>query len=125
MKNTLLFLLIPFLGYSQIDVTKLSLTSDTTLSYVDTSMWIFYEVQMPRFEKQIRLFQADLVTWRNGQRLVTRSTGSKMWKEFAEEARAEIDSRNAEIKIIQKKLNEVRAYRDAWADYLRSQQALK
>jgi len=116
MKNTLLFLLIPFLGYSQIDVTKLSLTSDTTLSYVDTSMWVFYEVQMPIFEKQIRLFQADLVIYKSGMKHIPKSIGPLPLREYREALNWERDARIAEKKILLKELDRINAYIEALVD---------
>ena len=80
-----LFLLLCSLNASaQIDVTKISLTTDTTLTSIDTVYWNFAKVEVPRGQKNIPLYQADLVTWRGGNRTVNLSSGVLVRRDYAE-----------------------------------------
>lgn len=126
MRYIIIFLLFSTGLSAQIDKANITATSDTTFVRPNESKWVFYADTLTRTlpngtVRKIPIYQADLVTWQDGKRSVTRSTGVLTWKEFATYARGEIDNRNAEIEIIRNGLNQVRAYRDSWIDFLQAQ----
>lgn len=76
-------LLVSLSANAQIDVTKISLTTDTTLTSIDTVYWNFATVEVPRGQKTIQLYQADLITWRGAGRTVQLSSGVLIRRDYA------------------------------------------
>lgn len=118
-------LLIATAAQAQIDKANITATSDTTFVRPDGSRWVFYADTLTRtlpngVVRKIPVYQADLVTWSNGKRSVTRSTGTLTWNQFAEYGRTEVEQRNAEIQTIMNDLTKVRAYRDSWVDFIQA-----
>lgn len=84
-------LLVSLSANAQIDVTKISLTTDTTLTSIDTVYWNFATVEVPRGQKTIQLYQADLITWRGAGRTVQLSSGVLIRRDYANYLRDQRD----------------------------------
>lgn len=113
---------------AQIDKANITVTSDTTFVRQNSTGWVFYAdtltMTLPNGKvKPIPVFQADLVTWQDGKRSVTLSTGAMTWNEFAKYGRTEIEARNSEIAKIMDNLTKVRGYRDSWVDFIKKNRA--
>lgn len=92
-----LFLLLASLNATaQIDINRFTLTTDTTISSVDTVYWNFAMIEYQRGQKTIPLYQADLVTWRSGNRTVQLSSGVLIRRDYAEYLRQQRDRLAAE-----------------------------
>jgi hypothetical protein len=112
MKYTLLLLLIPVLTSAQIDISRVTMTSDSTLTVRDTSYWTLHTAQVQVNTRQVRLFQADLIQISGGRKAIPKTIGPLPLREFREACRAERDQLNAELQTIQAALHRIAARRD-------------
>jgi hypothetical protein len=101
MKYTLFLLFIPFLAQAQIDLSRVTLTSDSTLTVRDTSFWQLHEADIQVGNRTITLYQADLIQIQGGQKRIPKTIGPMMRRDFIEAIRSERDRYNQEIQTLQ------------------------
>jgi hypothetical protein len=112
MKHTILLLLLPIFASAQIDISRVTMTSDSTLTVRDTSYWTLYTAQVQVNTRQVRLFQADLIQISGGRKAIPKTIGPLPLRDFREACRAERDQLNAELQTIQAALQRIAARRD-------------
>jgi hypothetical protein len=106
-------LLLPLFASAQIDLTRISLTNDSTVSVRDTVYWQFDEATVTHGGKQVKLYQASLIVWQGGNRIVPITSGVRARREYLEFLRGQREQHAAEIATLTTALNGLRDRRTA------------
>ena len=92
---------------AQIKLDRVQVTSDTTLTLQDTVYWEFSQVNVPRGNKEVTLYQADLVVIRGGQITIPKTIGPYFIKDYLQALRDERDANANEALIVRQALDRI------------------
>ena len=102
-----LFLLTSQIANAQIKLDRVQVTSDTTLTLQDTVYWEFSQVNVPRGDKEVTLYQADLIVIRGGQITIPKTIGPLFIKDYLQALRDERDQNTNEALIVRQSLDRI------------------
>ena len=102
-----LFLLTSQIATAQIKLDRVQITSDTTVTLQDTTYWEFSEVNVPRGDKEVTLYQADLIVIRGGQITIPKTIGPYFIKDYLQALRDERDQNANEALIVRRSLDRI------------------
>ena len=102
-----LFLLTSQIATAQIKLDRVQITSDTTLTVKDTIYWEFSQVNVPRGDKEVTLYQADLIMIRGGQITIPKTIGPYFVKDYLQGLRDERDQNTNEALIVRQSLDRI------------------
>jgi hypothetical protein len=102
-----LFLLFSLNASAQIKLDRVQVTSDTTLTLQDTVYWDFSQVNVPRGDREVTLYQADLIVIKGGQITIPKTIGPYFIKDYLQALRDERDQNSNEAIIVRQSLDRI------------------
>ena len=99
--KTLLILLLPFFGFAQIDLTKITMPDDSTVIVTakDTSYFEFQTKEFPRDKKTTTVFQANRFEEKAGNKTLVWTTGVLAKREYITALKQRIGTLQGEFDV--------------------------